>query len=204
RRRRVDHPPGRRRLRLGSPVRVLRHRQRTRVVPWGMHRPSEAAGARGGMADHRRHGRLLPTVETVRDDPGLDRPHPVYRLGGHRHRRRILPPDPRPTHRRRTAPEHHMSYLRFATKHRPAVTPDETDPEPGPCVNEVILGPVPIYSFTVQKAWATGGPNGNMIPVHYVDASGAESAELFWRSEEHTSELQSREKLVCRLLLEKK
>src|SRR5690606_40909783 len=25
----------------------------------------------------------------------------------------------------------------------------------------------------------------------------------FWRSEEHTSELQSREKLVCRLLLEK-
>src|SRR5690606_39714657 len=27
---------------------------------------------------------------------------------------------------------------------------------------------------------------------------------LAWRSEEHTSELQSREKLVCRLLLEKK
>src|SRR5690606_34045962 len=77
------------------------------------------------------------------------------------------------------------SFLRIldpltVAEHRPAVTPDETDPEPGPCVNEVILGPVPIYSFTVQKAWATGGPNGNMIPVHYVDASGAESAELFW------------------------
>src|SRR5690606_41399869 len=28
--------------------------------------------------------------------------------------------------------------------------------------------------------------------------------ELAWRSEEHTSELQSRENLVCRLLLEKK
>src|SRR5690606_41357104 len=27
---------------------------------------------------------------------------------------------------------------------------------------------------------------------------------IFWRSEEHTSELQSRENLVCRLLLEKK
>src|SRR3712207_7692131 len=27
---------------------------------------------------------------------------------------------------------------------------------------------------------------------------------LFWRSEEHTSELQSRQYLVCRLLLEKK
>src|SRR5690606_1986653 len=31
-----------------------------------------------------------------------------------------------------------------------------------------------------------------------------EPARPFWRSEEHTSELQSRENLVCRLLLEKK
>src|SRR5690606_40642319 len=31
-----------------------------------------------------------------------------------------------------------------------------------------------------------------------------EEMKLVWRSEEHTSELQSREKLVCRLLLEKK
>src|SRR5690606_39340089 len=30
------------------------------------------------------------------------------------------------------------------------------------------------------------------------------SATVTWRSEEHTSELQSRENLVCRLLLEKK
>src|SRR5206468_11592186 len=38
-------------------------------------------------------------------------------------------------------------------------------------------------------------------------ASRATSPELpctFWRSEEHTSELQSRSDLVCRLLLEKK
>src|SRR5690606_40272637 len=35
--------------------------------------------------------------------------------------------------------------------------------------------------------------------VHDVDESGAEIV----RSEEHTSELQSRENLVCRLLLEK-
>src|SRR3712207_7256579 len=33
---------------------------------------------------------------------------------------------------------------------------------------------------------------------------GAQPAELFVRSEEHTSELQSRQYLVCRLLLEKK
>src|SRR3712207_8593801 len=32
----------------------------------------------------------------------------------------------------------------------------------------------------------------------------AESADLYDRSEEHTSELQSRQYLVCRLLLEKK
>src|SRR5690606_31015457 len=74
------------------------------------------------MADRRRYGRLLSAVEGVRDDPGLDRPHPVCRLGGHRHRRRILPPDPRPTHRRLTAPEPHMSYLRFVSRVRPALT----------------------------------------------------------------------------------
>src|SRR3712207_6910773 len=33
---------------------------------------------------------------------------------------------------------------------------------------------------------------------------GAGRVELTWRSEEHTSELQSRQYLVCRLLLEKK
>src|SRR5690606_41617840 len=35
-------------------------------------------------------------------------------------------------------------------------------------------------------------------------AEGTISSSLFLRSEEHTSELQSRENLVCRLLLEKK
>src|SRR3712207_7255212 len=34
--------------------------------------------------------------------------------------------------------------------------------------------------------------------------AAAERAEAAWRSEEHTSELQSRQYLVCRLLLEKK
>src|SRR6266481_9712674 len=35
-------------------------------------------------------------------------------------------------------------------------------------------------------------------------AEGRRSCEDFWRSEEHTSELQSQFHLVCRLLLEKK
>src|SRR5690606_40809781 len=33
---------------------------------------------------------------------------------------------------------------------------------------------------------------------------GTSTTSVSWRSEEHTSELQSRENLVCRLLLEKK
>src|SRR2546422_8268193 len=41
------------------------------------------------------------------------------------------------------------------------------------------------------------------IGESYLDISG-ELARLFERSEEHTSELQSRLHLVCRLLLEKK
>src|SRR5690606_39883188 len=38
----------------------------------------------------------------------------------------------------------------------------------------------------------------------YVSSIGALPSFLILRSEEHTSELQSRENLVCRLLLEKK
>src|SRR5256886_9443763 len=36
------------------------------------------------------------------------------------------------------------------------------------------------------------------------DTYNANSGSLHWRSEEHTSELQSQSNLVCRLLLEKK
>src|SRR5699024_12775530 len=45
------------------------------------------------------------------------------------------------------------------------------------------------------------GENGELIPVTVVEAAG--NVENL-RSEEHTSELQSRFDLVCRLLLEKK
>src|SRR5690606_40966956 len=40
--------------------------------------------------------------------------------------------------------------------------------------------------------------------AQYVAVSDTEALEAFRRSEEHTSELQSRENLVCRLLLENK
>src|SRR5207302_7483970 len=42
------------------------------------------------------------------------------------------------------------------------------------------------------------------ILTFYPGASPDETSGSGWRSEEHTSELQSRENLVCRLLLEKK
>src|SRR5207302_2597729 len=43
--------------------------------------------------------------------------------------------------------------------------------------------------------------------LRFLDATGGNPPPFWWdsnRSEEHTSELQSRENLVCRLLLEKK
>src|SRR5690606_4366499 len=47
--------------------------------------------------------------------------------------------------------------------------------------------------------------HGNNTTPHESDAEDSWGVVLFpWRSEEHTSELQSRENLVCRLLLEKK
>src|SRR5947209_18486722 len=42
------------------------------------------------------------------------------------------------------------------------------------------------------------------ICLRSPDLGPFRTAEAYWRSEEHTSELQSRQYLVCRLLLEKK
>src|SRR3712207_7107445 len=54
----------------------------------------------------------------------------------------------------------------------------------------------------------TGGPKGDEdvveITVRDTTAPDAPGVDLSDRSEEHTSELQSRQYLVCRLLLEKK
>src|SRR3712207_8312364 len=50
-------------------------------------------------------------------------------------------------------------------------------------------------------------PGFTLIPIEgFVQDETAAHAQGFWseRSEEHTSELQSRQYLVCRLLLEKK
>src|SRR2546422_8069718 len=47
-------------------------------------------------------------------------------------------------------------------------------------------------------------PKAPVLPKQWVGATQAAAADYAARSEEHTSELQSRLHLVCRLLLEKK
>src|SRR3712207_7736708 len=56
-------------------------------------------------------------------------------------------------------------------------------------------------SDTGLPDWVGGGTATVTVPA---GADGPGSAALGSRSEEHTSELQSRQYLVCRLLLEKK
>src|SRR5690606_41593613 len=55
-------------------------------------------------------------------------------------------------------------------------------------------------AFSVDEGSANGTAVGT---IAYTDPDAGDSHSVT-RSEEHTSELQSREKLVCRLLLEKK
>src|SRR5690606_29300374 len=76
---------------------------------------------------------------------------------------------------------------------------------PGPCWTTTRLGgqPMKLTHSDVQK-WATEIADGvDDLVVGYL-ADGWFGTWERTRSEEHTSELQSRENLVCRLLLEKK
>src|SRR5690606_40231230 len=66
-----------------------------------------------------------------------------------------------------------------------------------------------LYRFQIEGPNATalleavtGGPLPEIKFFNFVELKIANCP--VWRSEEHTSELQSRENLVCRLLLEKK
>src|SRR5436309_13793096 len=68
-----------------------------------------------------------------------------------------------------------------------------------------------IYTLSLHDALPILIFLGVSLPVVYHAYQGARAVEekMLWsaaamRSEEHTSELQSRENLVCRLLLEKK
>src|SRR3712207_8934364 len=71
-----------------------------------------------------------------------------------------------------------------------------------PCAASSRMSSVSSCSCSLIRLISTRRPSG----VAVVDSRVSESstAEVSPRSEEHTSELQSRQYLVCRLLLEKK
>src|SRR3712207_7959798 len=67
---------------------------------------------------------------------------------------------------------------------------------------------LPIFAFIIGFPLVRSAISGDLTAEATSDALGAQGATLSptltERSEEHTSELQSRQYLVCRLLLEKK
>src|SRR6266511_5331379 len=64
--------------------------------------------------------------------------------------------------------------------------------------------PVIIDSSTAEAPWTTTPSTGTFSPGRTRTRSPTMNSSAGTRSEEHTSELQSRENLVCRVLLEKK
>src|SRR5256885_4069422 len=61
-----------------------------------------------------------------------------------------------------------------------------------------------IYTLSLHDALPICPWTGQSCCPRHVPCAGWPSAPWWWRSEEHTSELQSPCNLVCRLLLEKK
>src|SRR5690606_40808793 len=81
--------------------------------------------------------------------------------------------------------------------------------------NHFVHGSYPAGSSQFLVIRSGNGPThslnslGEVHDCQYEELARTEEAQcsrykIWWRSEEHTSELQSRENLVCRLLLEKK
>src|SRR5699024_11944437 len=67
-------------------------------------------------------------------------------------------------------------------------------------------GDDPSEEFTYWSMWKEGEPQQKVMAqaIEDFEAETGITVDVQWRSEEHTSELQSRFDLVCRLLLEKK
>src|SRR2546427_2289456 len=61
--------------------------------------------------------------------------------------------------------------------------------------------PAPAYPVSARKTLETHRTLGTLPSAAW---RGSHDQQFHWRSEEHTSELQSQSNLVCRLLLEKK
>src|SRR5690606_40528340 len=97
--------------------------------------------------------------------------------------------------RARVAPAPYTTLFRSAAAppSRPSRPPEPVPPEP--VRDPVSWSSSPPSPPCAAPAWRDGGTEPPAVPVRPPST---------WRSEEHTSELQSRQKLVCRLLLEKK
>src|SRR2546430_12581440 len=63
-----------------------------------------------------------------------------------------------------------------------------------------------LFPYTTLFRSGTQSASGGVQPRRFAGSAHADGAAqpALWRSEEHTSELQSQSNLVCRLLLEKK
>src|SRR5438105_7464543 len=92
-----------------------------------------------------------------------------------------------------------------------ALPPDEIETAAHYLSGEIPQGRIGIGYSTLQAAAASGAASAETLSLAEVDRSLALIAAIRGagssarrRSEEHTSELQSRVDLVCRLLLEKK
>src|SRR5207302_4018555 len=79
-------------------------------------------------------------------------------------------------------------------------SPNLSTPRPSPGLGSE-LSSVLALNLTVPKRLVSAVPQ---ISRTFEPGAGSKYASMLSRSEEHTSELQSRENLVCRLLLEKK
>src|SRR5690606_40227745 len=67
----------------------------------------------------------------------------------------------------------------------------------------ILLGSV-VSSYVSAVLWGIGFSLKQEMEQGTLESLWLTPNSRLWRSEEHTSELQSRENLVCRLLLEKK
>src|SRR5690606_40629897 len=103
-----------------------------------------------------------------------------------------LPHSPQLTHCRHTPPTPLSSFFSF------------TDPPPPELYTLSLHDALPISydAITSDRCYQDGRSPAEAVRILYKNRGQQFDADI--RSEEHTSELQSRENLVCRLLLEKK
>src|SRR3712207_7042492 len=82
-----------------------------------------------------------------------------------------------------------------------SLTPAPAAERTAPLESATVTSAGSIFSMLEETRWVTAC---TCSPPRLVPGARSSSTEAVGRSEEHTSELQSRQYLVCRLLLEKK